>query len=506
MEEFFVIDEPIEFGEINEDLEFDAPQFYDFTRPETDWEAAEAQLWFMSTGSNPPSPFALKLKQRNVIAGESVRPSSRDDGDCESMTTSSSNSSEISHESEVPAVDYAKSVAGSHMDEDNTKAKAKSQVKPCISGNSTLMKPTASHLAKQNQSPEVHSRQLLRRFKKFLVMFDDKSSKSSVIDGHAPKRQKLEAGYLSKVTHMKHRVSFVHKTPKRVESFDGRHRVTVPREPELETARRAQQRSSKVKEESNEDPVPNARVFKAQPLNRKILEAPLSLLPRRSKPPLPRFQEFQLRTSERAKQHVLNKAKKLPNYVSTSRNEAKDSRRLNSCNALKGRDDGGHEACPLSKKGSKSPADTRHPDEPPTELFNKLSLSSDVQPDMKSQSRKAVTKKGSKENAPVLVVQHEIVILEKENLQRIGGMQHRCRNECTKEIRPRLNINRSHSSILQSPVEHGNVEWNRAENLQYKIWNHASAKILVREYVMRMDTFNGVLPLLDRKVLVNSNV
>ncbi|GKV33699.1 hypothetical protein SLEP1_g42171 [Rubroshorea leprosula] len=458
MEEFFVIDEPVEFGEINEDLEFDAPQFYDFTRPETDWEAAEAQLWFMSAGSNPPSPFALKLKQRTVIAGESARPSSRDDGDCESMTTSSSNGSEISHESEVSALDYGES-AGSHMDEDNTKAKTKSQVKPCMSRNSTLMKPTASHLAKQNQSPEVHSRQQLRRFKKLLVMFDDKSSKSSVIDGHAPKRQKLEAGYLRKqVTHMKHRVSFVHKTPKKVGSYESRHRVTVPREPELETARRAQQRSSKVKEESNGDPKPNGRVFKAQPLNRKILEAPLSLLPKRCQPPLPRFQEFHLRTSERAKQHVLNKTTKLPNYVSTSRNEAKDCKRLYSCNALKGRDDGGHEACPLSKKklsgkgendvfqnvpmGPKSPAEMRHPDEPPTELFNKLSLSSDVQPDMKIQSRKAVTKKGSKENAPVLVLQHEIVILEKENLQRIGGMQHRCRNESTKEIRPRLNINR----------------------------------------------------------------
>lgn len=54
-EEFFEINEPVESIEINEDFEFDAPQFYDLSRPETDWEAAEAELWFVSAGNYPPS-------------------------------------------------------------------------------------------------------------------------------------------------------------------------------------------------------------------------------------------------------------------------------------------------------------------------------------------------------------------------------------------------------------------------------------------------------------------
>ncbi|GLU20964.1 hypothetical protein SLE2022_371360 [Rubroshorea leprosula] len=400
-EEFFEIDEPIESAEINDDFEFDAPQFYEFNRPETDWEAAEAELWFVSAGNYLPSPFAIKLKQRCVIVGGGCAiPSSVYDGDGGSAT-STSNASEIRDEPEVPAIDYDERglAASSHLDAKSStsaKTKSKSQVKSSLSRSSTLMKPTASHLAKQNQSREIHFEQQLRRFEKLVAMFDDKSSKcSSLIDGHPPKRQKLEAGYLSKAAHLKHQVSFVHKTSKKDGSFGTSHRVTVPREPELETARRALSHSSKIKEESKGDSK-DARVFKAQPLNRKILKAPTLTLPKRSIPQLPHFQEFHLRTSERAKQHASNKATKLPNYVSTSRNEVRDPRRLNSCIALKERHDGGHKACPLSKKGFKLPADTGPMHEPPTELFNKLSLSSDVQPDVALPSRKVLTNKDVK--------------------------------------------------------------------------------------------------------------
>lgn len=52
------------------------------------------------------------------------------------------------------------------------------------------MKPTASHLAKQNKP----------RFQKKLENVDEKGSGSfPVIDNQATKRQKLEAGYLEKV-------------------------------------------------------------------------------------------------------------------------------------------------------------------------------------------------------------------------------------------------------------------------------------------------------------------
>lgn len=41
--------------EIDLDYEFDAPRFFDFTRPETFWDADEAQQWFEFAASYPPS-------------------------------------------------------------------------------------------------------------------------------------------------------------------------------------------------------------------------------------------------------------------------------------------------------------------------------------------------------------------------------------------------------------------------------------------------------------------
>lgn len=439
MEEFYAIEEKIEAGEINEEYEFDAPMFYDFTRSETDSEVAEAELWFQSAGSCPPSPFAIKLKQR-ILSIEVCG------------NTDSGDESEISQELEVSAMDYDERESCSMEDEDDdiAKTKSRSQAKASLWRSSTLMKPTASYLAKHNQYLEVQSRQYLRRVEKLLSVIDDKSSKcSSLVDNNATKRQKLEAGYRSKVAHMKHQVSFVHKTPKKERVSDARNRVTVPKEPELETARRAQQRSSKVKAEPKQDTKLDVRFFKAQPLNRKILEAPP--LPKRSTPRVTQVQEFHFRTSERARQNALNKETKLPNYISTSRSEVTDSRRLNSSNVLKEeRNDGGHRKKLSGKGGSdvfwnvpmgfKVPAGTRILEEPPTELFNQLSLASNVQPDMKSQSRKPLAcNKVSKENIPgSVLLQHKAMDVEKEKLSKKGEKQARGRSVRGKETRPRF--------------------------------------------------------------------
>jgi len=37
------------------DFEFDAPRFYDFSKPELDSETEETELWFQSAGNYPPS-------------------------------------------------------------------------------------------------------------------------------------------------------------------------------------------------------------------------------------------------------------------------------------------------------------------------------------------------------------------------------------------------------------------------------------------------------------------
>lgn len=41
--------------EIDPDYEYDAPQHFDFAREESAAEAREAELWFESAGSYPPS-------------------------------------------------------------------------------------------------------------------------------------------------------------------------------------------------------------------------------------------------------------------------------------------------------------------------------------------------------------------------------------------------------------------------------------------------------------------
>jgi len=51
--------------EIDIEYEFDAPQFFAFTRRETAWDASEAEQWFEYATSYPPSRKTFtKIKQR----------------------------------------------------------------------------------------------------------------------------------------------------------------------------------------------------------------------------------------------------------------------------------------------------------------------------------------------------------------------------------------------------------------------------------------------------------
>ncbi|XP_020540788.1 uncharacterized protein LOC105648563 isoform X4 [Jatropha curcas] len=141
MEEFFI--EPFLAGEIDIDYEFDAAKYYDFTRQETDLEAQEAERWFETAGRNLPSRL------------ESYRQAK---------------------------TSPTKLVPSKHLN---------------------FMNPTASQLAKQNSPPQIHGDRLLRRCQKFLKD-EMKGSRSSSMNGtQATKRQKLEAGYLWKVFHLR---------------------------------------------------------------------------------------------------------------------------------------------------------------------------------------------------------------------------------------------------------------------------------------------------------------
>ncbi|XP_042494669.1 protein TPX2 [Macadamia integrifolia] len=80
--------------------------------------------------------------------------------------------------------------------------------------------------------------------------------------------------------------------------------LTRPKEPEFETANRLRPLRVKSTAELEEEMMAKIPKFKARPVNKKILEAStLPALPR-SIPQQPEFQEFHLKTLERANQHA----------------------------------------------------------------------------------------------------------------------------------------------------------------------------------------------------------
>ncbi|XP_062150716.1 protein TPX2-like isoform X2 [Alnus glutinosa] len=428
MDEFVV--EPFVAEEIDLDYEFDVPRFYDFTWPETDLEAREAERWFESAQSYPPSPFIVKLKwpKEVPIENSSTYAKPRNDANMDSI----GNYSDSCMCSEVSATDDSNKGYYNQMAPASPKAKTKSPVKSTLARSSTLMKPTASNLAKQNKPREIHSTRFLRRFQNKLENIDEKSSRSAyVIDCQATKRQKLGAGYLKKVSHLKHQALLQHKLPKKVETIDvnsvvhSRPEVTIPREPNLATARRAQRDRSKIKTESGQHAQSNAYnyCFKARPLNRKILQAPSLPLPKKSIPQLQEIQVFHLKTSERAMQHTSSNAGNTSKFNSISQSATVDSKSLNCSDALRRncKTVNKFKARPLytkilSSKGEigifqNSKQETTVPrefnfltdktfPEPPIELLSKLSLASDSHPNVKSQSKMYLPTKVAKENTP----------------------------------------------------------------------------------------------------------
>ncbi|XP_011659005.1 protein TPX2 isoform X2 [Cucumis sativus] len=373
-----VTDKPFVWEEIDLDYEFDVAMYYDFTRPETEKEIKEAEDWFKFAGTYPPSPFVLKLNEEEVRA------------EC--------NSTEL-----MNVQNHWDDHKNSEISENDSGINSKSTIKVNPPRCSNFMKPTASYLAKQNQPRGIHSNTVLRRFQFSLGdSIEISSQRSSLNISHATKRQKLEAGYFSNVPRSMRQTSLLHKVPKKIISEVcpplTKFKATIPKEPNLETANRAQRDRSKIDMTTTEHNKLDASNFKARPLNRKILEAPTLLPPKKSIPQMPEFQVFHLKTSERAAQHtyVVNSP-----YVSNSLGENKCTRRPSPPHDMK------QEKCVKAEKCKARPLDKtlsnneecdvfvnckdgtpiakefncldqkRCLDELPTKLLSKLTLSSD---------------------------------------------------------------------------------------------------------------------------------
>eukprot|EP01018_Ginkgo_biloba_P016911 Gb_32374 [translate_table: standard] len=232
---------------------------------------------------------------------------------------------------------------------------------PSFASKSTLTKPTASYLAKQVHSGVHGAREVksakqvkARRTQDILLKKQKSAEKSAAQENQAVKRQKLEGGRLRQVLNVKEQ-PLPHKAPSKLfvsrdlsaatektvddpkerqyistakvrrfqtkapEWFQNRPlchdddihgipqqaklKLTIPKEPALGTAQRSRPLRVKSTAELEEEMLAKMPKFKARPLNKKILEAPSLPLLQKSAPQLPDFQEFNLKTLERAMQH-----------------------------------------------------------------------------------------------------------------------------------------------------------------------------------------------------------
>ncbi|XP_027357303.1 uncharacterized protein LOC113866693 [Abrus precatorius] len=408
--------------EIDIDYEFDAPQFYDFSHLEAFWDAAEAEEWFEFAASDPPSPFLVKLRWGNSGAMESVNIITENSGPCVEP-------------GQISAIEHDDS-----RDLLNGKTKHLRKSSRSNSKDFSFMRPTASHLAKQKNPSEDQTPRDSRRFQR---------QNSSSPDAQLTKRQKLEAGYLRTVARLKHQILFTHKKTHEVDGNDinssSKTNVTIPKESNLVTSQRAQRHKSKTNAQSDGTTVSSSQVLKARSLHKKILEGPSKLFPKIKTQRLTEFQVFHLRTSERAMQHTSNNARGNLNCISISNTETRDLKSTNSgskqekcrtINKLRGSTDDKQ----FSSNGERGvfrtvkvfpleSNDKRSLNEPPTELFSKLSIASEKQ-NTKSPSKEKPISKGLKENRPGSLRQgHEKMNLIKEGIQRPCGKEYQCVSE-----------------------------------------------------------------------------
>ncbi|XP_024518019.1 protein TPX2-like isoform X2 [Selaginella moellendorffii] len=101
--------------------------------------------------------------------------------------------------------------------------------------------------------------------------------------------------------------------------------LSRPKDPELETSSRSRPPRVKSATELEEEILSKMPKFKARPANKKILQAPTLPAFPRSTPELPRFQEFNLRTNERAMQHTSLKCVEQPLNLSTKKKQRRKS-------------------------------------------------------------------------------------------------------------------------------------------------------------------------------------
>ncbi|KAJ3691121.1 hypothetical protein LUZ61_020285 [Rhynchospora tenuis] len=214
--------------DVDLDYEYDAPKYFDLSTEEPLMEASSAEKWFDTAETYPPSPLIMK-----IVCGEDLFSQDIDHNpDTEVQHNPSESDVVIGFEDEI------------HCRIIDNAPKVKHRVKSYASKVSTLMKPTASYLAKKTQRYEPTS--LIRNNKLNTFNSLESSGESKDCTIQAAKRQRLEKGHLGKATGTA-QPDLIHKTRVKADITrangnvgPARTRITIPRQPNLQTMRRAE--------------------------------------------------------------------------------------------------------------------------------------------------------------------------------------------------------------------------------------------------------------------------
>ncbi|CAN6202716.1 unnamed protein product [Urochloa humidicola] len=226
--------------QVDMDYEFDAPRWFDLAQEEPPLEAAAAQGWFASAPSYPPSPLISKMFAED-LGLQAVR-SLADTDAVHCSTASNECSSGVGQKTH--RVQGRKPCNGAS--ENERRPGCRTTMKGTSFRSSTLMKPTASQLARQNR--QVEPKNVIQSKKSVGVGSERSTVSSNDCTYQSAKRQRLENGHANKAAATTNQHEFIHKNhEKNVMNRNMDHptgrpklKVTIPREPELATKLRAE--------------------------------------------------------------------------------------------------------------------------------------------------------------------------------------------------------------------------------------------------------------------------
>ncbi|KAJ1257786.1 hypothetical protein BS78_10G022800 [Paspalum vaginatum] len=226
--------------QVDLDYEFDAPTWFDLARDEAPAASAAAQAWFASAPSYPPSPLIAKMLAED-LGFQTFR--SIADTDAAHCSTASHECSSVA-EQKTHWVEGQRPCNGASKH--TRQLVCRTTMKPTSLRGSTLMKPTASQLARQNR--QLEAKKLTQSKKSIGVRSEGSTISSNDCTYQSAKRQRLENGHLNKAAATANQHEFIHKNHEKngmnhtLDRPTGlpKLRVTIPREPELATKLRAE--------------------------------------------------------------------------------------------------------------------------------------------------------------------------------------------------------------------------------------------------------------------------